>query len=265
MKTLANVIQSESCHWYFKDGRPCYEVKAKSKDGMRPATLRDARELNLLPSVTTILQVLHKFALERWKIEQAVLACMTTPRLENEALDIFLDRVLNVEQIQNQEAKQAADIGTDIHGAIELACMGEGYDEKWKVFVEPVLLELRQFGVMSEAEKIVTSSHGYAGKLDYKAVFKDLYTIVDFKTCNDLPKKESWLEHKLQLSGYAYAAADEPDNFGSQLQTANIYISKKEPGKVTTYTHSSTEWFDTFSNGFLPLVKYWQWANQYKP
>lgn len=279
MKTLANVIQSESCHWYFKDGRPCYEVKAKSKEGMRPATLRDARELNLLPSVTTILKVLDKYALDRWKIEQAVLACLTTPRKDGEELDQFVNRVMKVEEVQNQEARQAADIGTDIHAAIEMACLGLDWDRKWEPYVVPVLKELDKLGTYLDAEKNVTNNVlGYAGKLDWVGFNKQWLTITDFKTCNTIPEKESWPEHKLQLSGYGRGwietnaishNTDKPEYkmygsaYASNVRTANIYISKKEPGKIATFIH--IDWQDTFSNGFLPLVKYWQWANNYKP
>ena len=43
---------AESTHWYDKEGNPAYEVEAK-KGGMRPTTLRDARVLDLVPSVTS--------------------------------------------------------------------------------------------------------------------------------------------------------------------------------------------------------------------
>ena len=50
------VRAAESVHWYRGDnGQPQYTVKAK--DGSdRPTTLRDARKLNLVPSVTTVMK-----------------------------------------------------------------------------------------------------------------------------------------------------------------------------------------------------------------
>ena len=52
----------EQTHWYDQKGAPAYTVKAK--DGSdRPTTLRDARKMNLAPSVTTILKVAAKPAL----------------------------------------------------------------------------------------------------------------------------------------------------------------------------------------------------------
>ena len=54
------VYGGEGCHWYTKDGQPMYEVA--SADGKRKikTTLRQARTMNLFPSVTTILKVLEK-------------------------------------------------------------------------------------------------------------------------------------------------------------------------------------------------------------
>jgi hypothetical protein len=70
---MATIIarSAEAVHWYRQDGGPQYTVKAK--DGSdRPTTLRDARKLNLVPSVTTILKIAAKPGLEAWKQEQMV-------------------------------------------------------------------------------------------------------------------------------------------------------------------------------------------------
>src|ERR1017187_7985575 len=96
MSTNANVKTQENGHWYFTSGEPCFEVPKADGKGMTKTTLRHAKKMNLLPSVTTILRVLDKPALTAWKIEQAVLAVMTTPRLPAEADDDFIKRVLAV-------------------------------------------------------------------------------------------------------------------------------------------------------------------------
>jgi hypothetical protein len=69
---------AESLHWYDRDGKPAYTVKAK--DGSdRPATLRDARKLNLVPSVTTIIRCAAAPGLELWKANQLMMAALTLP------------------------------------------------------------------------------------------------------------------------------------------------------------------------------------------
>ena len=54
---------SESGHWYTKTGEPMYTiVGANGKE--RNTTLADAKKLDLVPSVTTILGIVAKPALE---------------------------------------------------------------------------------------------------------------------------------------------------------------------------------------------------------
>ncbi len=62
---------SESNHWYTRDGVPMYTVEAK-KGGQRNTTLRDARTMNLVPSVTTILNIAAKPALLAWMQQQVM-------------------------------------------------------------------------------------------------------------------------------------------------------------------------------------------------
>ena len=52
-------LASQSGHWYLPDGAPAYEIRG-TNGKVRPVTLRDARKLNLLPSVTTIMQCAAK-------------------------------------------------------------------------------------------------------------------------------------------------------------------------------------------------------------
>ena len=55
-KMLIKERQAESGHWYDREGNPAYTVIGKNGKP-RGTTLRDARTLNLCPSVTTILGV----------------------------------------------------------------------------------------------------------------------------------------------------------------------------------------------------------------
>ena len=78
------VRASESLHWYTRGGDPMYQVQA-AKGGMRATTLRDARKLNLIPSVTTIMSCAAKPGLEAWKLNQMLLAALTLPRRDDES------------------------------------------------------------------------------------------------------------------------------------------------------------------------------------
>src|SRR5690348_3246640 len=105
---------SEGGHWYDRTGAAVYEIRG-ANGKMRPVTLRDARKLNLVPGFSAIAQMEYKPALERWKIEQALMAALTLPRLDGEDDGAFLTRAREDAQ---EQSRKAADRGTAIHAAI---------------------------------------------------------------------------------------------------------------------------------------------------
>ncbi len=106
---------AESTHWYDQAGKPAYTVIGKNGKE-RAATLRDARELKLYPSVTTIMGMAAKPALENWKIDQALMSALTLPRLADESLDAFMARA---KQDAKDQSIRAAERGTEIHAQVE--------------------------------------------------------------------------------------------------------------------------------------------------
>ena len=106
---------SESNHWYTRDGEPMYTVEA-AKGGQRATTLRDARKLSLVPSVTTILNVAAKPALNQWLQRQVLLAALTLPRRPDEPEDEWIARIMDDSK---EQGRAAADLGTDIHASIQ--------------------------------------------------------------------------------------------------------------------------------------------------
>jgi len=83
---------SESQHWYTQEGMPQYTVTAKNGT-QRNTTLRDARTMKLVPSVSTIIGCAAKPGLEAWKLNQMMLACMTLPRASDESEESYIERV----------------------------------------------------------------------------------------------------------------------------------------------------------------------------
>ena len=61
------VHRESASHWYLPDGTPFHEVIRADGNGTRSTTLRDARKVNALPSVTNTLSVLAKPSLDAWK------------------------------------------------------------------------------------------------------------------------------------------------------------------------------------------------------
>lgn len=259
--TAARPVNSDSAHWYTKDGKPAYEVPyADPKKGNRRTTLSDARKLNLLPSVTTILRILHKQGLVDWLVEQACLAVLTTPKEPSENLDAFVHRVLHQEKVQDQESTIAKDFGTECHKGMENLFLGEPVDPKLLPWILPASEAIRAYGGRYEPELVVVGP-GYAGKLDLKLTSDDRIWLWDWKTTKKLPDKGAWPEHRLQLAAYAYALAA----IGMPtIKTGNVYISTVDQGKFVVCEHNES-WLETYTEGFEPLVKHWQWATGYKP
>ena len=257
MPTAARPSTESSSHWYFPDGKACYEVPYKDPTkGYRNTTLADARKLGLLPSSTTILKILDKPALTSWKVETACLAVLTSPRAAGEEIDAFVKRVLQVDREHEAEASKARELGTQIHDGIEKCLSSHVYDPKLMDYVLPVVDKVNSFGRVMETEKILVGD-GYAGKTDCISENDTIITVFDFKTTKNLPK-ESYPEAKLQLASYAAAIGNTGDK---QVQTCNIYISTTEPGKIISFIHQ--DWQQTFKNGFVPLLKVWSWMNDF--
>jgi hypothetical protein len=186
---------SESSHWYTKTGQSAYQVEGKT--GLRATTLRDARKLDLVPSVTTILGVAAKPALNTWLQTQVLLSALTLPRKPDEPEKDWLERVMSDSKVQG---RQAAERGTAIHGVIE-----SYFDQKssleWPEYVrnaDNALIEA--FGSqLWLSEKSFAHELGYGGKIDLSA--QNL--VVDFKTKEtDLAKVEPYHEHEMQLAAY---------------------------------------------------------------
>src|SRR5690348_1729137 len=53
-------LATEAGHWYMRDGAPFYTI------GDRPVTLRDARKVGAVPSVTTITGIVASPALQKY-------------------------------------------------------------------------------------------------------------------------------------------------------------------------------------------------------
>ena len=193
----------ESGHWYTPQGTSAYTTIGKT--GERPTTLRDAKKLGLLPSVTTIIGVANKGeGLQRWMQEQAILAALTLPRLEGEEEGVWLSRVMKDSKATGMEAAMR---GTAIHNIIQ------GYFEQMYLPEKPVYLDAiddalkHHFGNQPWlSERSFGHPLGFGGKCDLMAKQingQGTGFIVDFKTkTTDLDKVDVWFEHELQLAAY---------------------------------------------------------------
>lgn len=259
MTTNTRLTTEEPSHFYYPDGRPCYEVPRANGNGMRPTTLADCKRLGLLPSATTILKAAAKPQLTNWLIEQAVLSVLTTPRNDGEDLGAFVERVLHQERQQDQERQQAADRGTQLHASLEAMLKGEPVPDADVPWIKPAFEHLLKMCPKTLETEFVVIGQGYAGRVDFAGHSPESMWLVDFKTTKKLPKDRSWPEHRLQLSAYAEAFMYE--RVALPLSVANLYISTTDQGAFVW--HENHDWPIDFRCGFFPLLQYWKWLNSY--
>ena len=264
MSTFARVRQTDSARWYLKSGEPLFEVPyADPKKGMRTATLADARKVGALPSVTSVLRVLARPELLSWIVEQAVLAVLTSPRREGERDDEFVNRVLSIERVQDQERDKAAETGRRIHAACNDFFRGTTPDPAWADWIKPVTDYIQSQGEYVCSETVLVGPD-YAGTTDLVIQRDTNYTIIDYKTTKRLPTRP-WPEHRLQLSAYANALHAKLERAGqpaSTIKTANIYISTEVKGEFICLEHTAS-WAEAYTRGFRPTIAVWQYMNNY--
>lgn len=215
---------SESQHWYDQSGKPMYTVKAK--DGTdRPTTLRDARKMGLVPSVTTIMSVAAKPGLEAWKMNQMMMAALTLPRAPDEPEEQFIERI---QKDSKEQGKRAAERGTAIHEALEKFYEGVLYYEYHEHQMGVDAAMQAHFGLQSwKTETAFASPLGYGGKLDLHCMDGN-GIVVDFKTkeFTDPAKIFMYDELPMQLAAYRMGL-DKP-----RARCANVFVSVTKPGLV---------------------------------
>jgi hypothetical protein len=248
---------SESNHWYTREGVPMYTVESL-KGGQRNTTLRDARKLNLVPSVTTVLNVAAKPALTQWLLNQVLLAALTLPRRDLEPEDQYIARILDDSK---EQGRSAADAGTDIHASIQGFYEGKTLlDETHREHVTGCDVRLHEaFGLQSwVAEKAFSHELGFGGKCDLHCVEGD-GIVADIKTKEfDDPKKvEGYDEHLMQLSAYRVGLGI------PNARCANVFVSRSVKGLVVVKEWSQEDLargWDMFQH----LLAFWQLKNKHK-
>jgi hypothetical protein len=237
---------SESGHWYDRDGKPVYDMRG-ANGNMRPVTLRDARKYGWLPGFSSIAAMEHKPQLEKWKIDQALMAAVTLPRYPHETDDAFIVRA---KEDSKQQARKAADRGTRIHTAIQRSFEGEAVEPACMVYVDAVKDYLRKsFGECEwQAEGTFAHELGYGGKCDLRSE----RIIIDFK-CKDFTETEklAWPEQCMQLVSYGRG-------FGMLFpEHVNLFVSTREPGLVHGHYWTQRECEDGW-DAFQCLLRLWQ-------
>jgi hypothetical protein len=252
---------AESVHWYGQDGSPQYTVKAK--DGSdRPTTLRDARKMDLVPSVTTILKVAAKPALEAWKQEQMLLAALTLPRNLGESEKDLIARIVFDSK---ETAKNAAERGTRIHESIESWIAGKRdveHVEIAKAFEEAIFIHFGTHPFQPWlTERAFASPLSYGGKVDLHCVPDEhapLGIVLDAKSKDFGPddEVEGYDEHLMQLAAYRHGLGL------PHARCANVFASRSHIGLVKVVEWPEEELVNGWEM-FQSLLRYWKLKNKF--
>lgn len=247
----------ESGHWYTRDGAPFYTVPA-ANGAERSVTLRDARKIGAVPSVTTVLQVLAKPQLETWKVRQGILAALTLPRVAGENDDAYLARVLDDSR---EQVKMAAEEGTRIHDTIEQAFKGDLVPHAYIPHVEAVHAEItRLFPGVTDwiAERSFAHHAGYGGKVDLHSPSTGI--VIDHKG-----KDGDFSDGKRLAYDQHYQLAAHQSGLVFPVNVcANIFVSRTHPGKVASHVWQVEDIVDGEAI-FRDALSLWKRLKKYDP
>lgn len=228
----------KSSHWYYPDGTSCHTVIAKTTGLPRATTVTDARKLGLLPSVTNILAMKAKPALNTWLQDNAIYSALNTPRNPGEAEEDWHSRIA---EESDRIGKEAAEWGTLLHEQIEGYCnegafpgTGEiiAYVEGYAAWHRDNVLE-----VIHAEHTVVNTAIGYAGRLDLHAIImhggERRRAVIDFKSqkLKGKPKGNFYKEWQMQLMAYQDCLREEGER---EPLIVSLIIPSDSPGAVQT-------------------------------
>lgn len=249
---------SEAGHWYTRAGQPYYTVTGKNGKE-RNTTLRDARAKDLVPSVTTVMKVAAAPGLERWKQQQVLLAAMTLPRKDGETEDDYLDRIM---EDSRETGKKAAEEGTRIHAAIQMAFDGEPYGDEYAAYIDAFDKAVTQKYGQNEwiCEQAFSHPLGYGGKCDMHTSRENgPGVIIDIKTKEFGPDDDiqGFDEHMMQLAAYRMGL------LMPKARCANVFVSRNNPGVVKVVEWAAED-LEKGWKMFTRLLDFWQIKNDHR-
>jgi len=250
-------------HWYErKTGEPAYTY-INSKGEEKDTTLRQARQLDLWPSVTTVMGMAASPGLDMYRQQQLCQAAWDQRPLPDMTYNIWKCRVVDQSK---EHAKNASNRGTEIHDALENFYTNGTFSGDLAHITLPVVdfLEKEFPDAQWVAEASFCSSLGFGGKVDLHDPVNKI--VLDFKTkdTDDIKKMVAYDGHHLQTAAYAVGLFEDSNEFYNlgYIKRYNLFISTQIPGllKLTESTDFDREW-----DMFKSLLDYWHLSNRYYP
>lgn len=254
-------------HWYTVDRKPMHTIVGQNGKE-RDTNLKDAKKLNLLPSVTSILDVVGSKSLEDYKLRQALFYARMCPGGMSER-----DQIKFVREAMDGDLSATAEQGSELHNDFESWAFGKpSVDGKtWSELSHK--LQIKEF--LANEVALGDISLGYGGTCDM--VFIDTnndIVIADLKTKKE-PTHNGFFSsdsHPLQLGAY-YNLLVKDERFsqffkGRNVKGAIAFVSRMgRNGGVRTNDvryYSNIE-IQKSSMAFNNLVSFWQHQNNYVP
>lgn len=265
MAVLKEKPKEGGSHFYDLAGKACHSQIGKN--GLeRNTTLRDARKLGLLPSVTGITGIFAKPGLERWKRNELCRIAFELEPIDGESLEDFTDRCLVAHQ---KPVESAADFGSEIHNAIEHYFEGKPIPDHLLEYIQPAF-DWKQKNQLSFIEReliLVNPEHGFAGMCDIVGKGPDgQQFIIDWKTRKTKPKVKvtSYDFQVHQIAAYGGTYFGEKEILGGRVYGANCYISSTEPGRFEVISYSPEELAEAWK-AFVAACEIWRSLKKYDP
>lgn len=244
-----------------------YEIKG-ANGKLRPTTLRDARKLNLVPSVTTVMSVQDKPALLNWLKNELLEACISNPfDPMHQTAEVWKRQVLEQSRRKTQLAQ---DRGSAIHNELELMLSGQGWsDRETAKICYPVLAFLKEHFPDAKwvTEKSFTNlEHGFGGCVDLHCPETNI--VLDFKTkmkpADEIEKLAAYDDHHMQTAAYVVGLG-----MPKESRRFNLFVGYEldKDGnlvytglKLTESLDFNREW-----DMFETLLKFWKLKHNYNP
>lgn len=251
----------KDAHWYTRTGESCHTVIAKGTGLPRQTNLTDARKLNLVPSVTNVLGMKAKPALNTWLQDNAIISALNTPRNPGEPEDQWHSRIAEESEMIGREA---AAFGTLIHdqceafattgafnGTGEVLLYVEGFEEWYRKDITQVIA----------AEQSVIGKLGYAGRLDLHAHHQGQRAVIDYKSqkLKGKPKGNFYIEWSMQLAAYADCLREPGEPLPLLI---SVIIPSDTPGPVQVKIWDNGE---AALEAFHACHKLWCFDKNYTP
>lgn len=202
---------ADNGHYYTLEAEPAHE-----------GGLVQARANKHLPSVTTIMSIINKEAINNYRVRSMLEAALTLPRHRDESDDDFIARLYTD---ADQARSKAAETGTLFHSVLESYFKTNEFNTRWlppqyyptAMMVKDTLDELNLSG--SPEVSFASHRYGYGGTVDLIGFdHTNAPVIVDYKTQDvketlksGLPKFVFYPEWASQLAAYRCAIGDAPN------------------------------------------------------